>query len=44
MNALIEKSSGVFSVLAAIPRAVVRKLVHIPEALAEAIEKHAIGK
>jgi hypothetical protein len=44
MNAIIEKSADLLHSLVAIPRAVVRGLVHIPEALAEVIEKHAIGK
>jgi hypothetical protein len=44
MKEIIARSSGVFTVLAALPRAVVRGVMHIPEALAAAIEKHAIGK
>jgi hypothetical protein len=44
MKEIIARSSGVFTVLAALPRAVVRGVMHIPKALAAAIEKHAIGK
>ena len=44
MNAIIAKSSGVFGAILAFPGATVRLLLRAPEALAEAIEKHAIGK
>ncbi len=44
MTAFVAKSSQVFSALLAAPRAAVRVIMRIPEALVDAIERHALEK
>jgi hypothetical protein len=44
MQTIIAKGSEVFGVLFAFLGAPIRQITHIPEALVEAIEKHALRK